>query len=100
MKITEAKPQSLRISTSGFCQLGIYSEEIMNSAPTLVLDERDATATERSVMQSEPVPFTDPPEISRDAWKVIIFLLVGGALFLASVGAYVFSGLYRFQDCR
>lgn len=99
MKITEAKPQSLRISSSGFCQLGIYGEEIMNSAPTMVLDEREVTATERSVFQSEPAPLTDTPEISRHAWKVIIFLLVGGALFLASVGAYVFSGLCRFQDC-
>jgi hypothetical protein len=74
----------------------------MNSAPTIVLDKLDkieVTPTEPSLTQSEPVHLTDTAEISSQAWKVIIFLLVGAALFLASVGAYVFSGLYRFQDC-
>lgn len=69
----------------------------MNSAPTLIVDEKKSTAIELSITQSEQL--TEAPEISRGAWKVIIFLLVGGVLFLASVGAYVFSGLYRFQDC-
>jgi len=71
----------------------------MNSAPTLVVDEKKSTAIEPSVTQSEQLPLTEAPEISRDAWKVIIFLLAGGVVFLASLGAYVFSGLYRFQNC-
>jgi len=54
---------------------------------------------ELPVKQSEQLPLAEAPEISHGAWKMIIFLLVGGALFLASVGAYVFSGLHRFQDC-
>lgn len=71
----------------------------MNSAPTLIVDEKKSTAIELSITQSDQVPLTAAPEISRGAWKVIIFLLGGGVLFLASVGAYVFSGLYRFQNC-
>jgi hypothetical protein len=71
----------------------------MNSAPTLIVDEKKSTVIGLSITQSEQLPLTEAPEISRGAWKVIIFLLVGGVLFLASVGAYVFSGLHRFQDC-
>ena len=71
----------------------------MNSAPTVIVDEKKPTATELSITQSEQLPLTEAPEISRAAWKIIIFLLVGEVLFLASVGAYVFSGLHRFQDC-
>jgi hypothetical protein len=71
----------------------------MNSAPTLVVDEKESTTIELSITQSEQLPLTDAPEISRDAWKVIISLLVSGVLFLASLAAYVFSGLYRFQNC-
>jgi hypothetical protein len=73
-------------------------EEIMNSAPTLMADQKQATVVELSIRQSEQ-PITEAPEISHGAWKVIIFLLLGGALFLATVGAYVFSGLHRFQNC-
>jgi hypothetical protein len=71
----------------------------MNSAPTLNVDEKESTAIELSLTQSEQSPLTEAPEISRGAWKVIILLLIGEVLFLAAVGAYVFSGLYRFQDC-
>jgi hypothetical protein len=71
----------------------------MSSAPTLIVDEKESTAIELSITPSDRLPSVEAPEISRGAWKVIIFLLVGGVLFLASVGAYVFSGLYRFQDC-
>jgi hypothetical protein len=71
----------------------------MNSAPTLNVDEKKSTAIEFSLTQSEQLPLTEAPEISRGAWNVIILLLIGEVLFLAAVGAYVFSGLYRFQDC-
>jgi hypothetical protein len=71
----------------------------MNSTPTLYVGENKSTAIELSLTQSEQLPLTNAPEISRGAWKVIILLLIGEVLFLASVGAYVFSGLYRFQDC-
>lgn len=73
-------------------------------APASVADERESTGTDISLMQTEQLPLiqssaTEVPEISRGAWKVIILLLIGEVLFLASVGAYVFSGLHRFQDC-
>jgi len=71
----------------------------MNSAPTLMADEKKATVVELSIRQSEELALAEAPEISHGAWKVIIFLLVGGALFLTTVGTYVFSGLHRFQDC-
>ena len=73
----------------------------MNSAPTFVVDvdEQKASATDISITQNELLPLIEPPEISRDAWKVIVFLTIGAALFLASVGAYVLSALHRFQDC-
>jgi hypothetical protein len=71
----------------------------MTSAPTLYVGEKKSTAIELSLTQSEQLPLTNAPEISRGAWKVIILLLIGEVLFLAAVGAYVFSGLYRFQDC-
>ena len=70
----------------------------MNSAAVIVNDKESA-AVELSVMESEQLLSGEPPEISHGAWKVIIFLLVGSAVFLAGVGAYVFSGLQRFQDC-
>ena len=70
----------------------------MNSAPALMVDEKESAVLELPVRQSEQ-PSAEAPEISHGAWKVIIFLLVGGALFLATVGAYVLSGLHRFQDC-
>jgi hypothetical protein len=82
-----------------FYRLRIYSEEIMNSAPTLVVDEKKSSAIDLSLTQNEQLPLTDVPEISRDAWKVIIYLLVGSVVFLTSLAAYVFSGLYRFQNC-
>jgi len=71
----------------------------MNSAPALMVDEKKSAVLELPVRQSEQLPLAEAPEISHGAWKVIILLLVGGALFLATVGAYVFSGLHRFQDC-
>lgn len=70
----------------------------MNSAPAVIVNEKGSPLVERSITESEQLP-AEAPEISRSAWKIIIFLLVGGALFLASVGAYVFSGLHRFQNC-
>jgi hypothetical protein len=71
----------------------------MNSTPTLVVDEKRPTPIELPSTQSEQVPLTEVPEISPGAWKVIIYLLVGSVLFLASLAVYVFSGLYRFQNC-
>jgi hypothetical protein len=65
----------------------------------LIVDEKKSAAMELPLTPSEQLPLTEAPEISRGAWKVIIYLLVGGVLFLASLGAYVFSGLYRFQNC-
>jgi hypothetical protein len=80
-------------------RIRIYSEEIMNSAPTTIMEEKKSVGITLPITESEQLPLTEAPEISRGAWKVIIFLLVGGVLFLASVGAYVFSGLHRFQNC-
>jgi hypothetical protein len=71
----------------------------MNSAPTLIVDEKKSAAMELPLTPSEQLPITEAPEISRGAWKVIIYLLVGSVVFLASLAAYVFSGLYRFQNC-
>jgi hypothetical protein len=71
----------------------------MNGAPTLIVDEKKFTPIELSITQSEQLPLTEAPEISRGAWKVVIFLLVGSVLLLASLAGYVFSGLYRFQNC-
>jgi hypothetical protein len=70
----------------------------MNSAPALMVDEKESAVLELPVRQSEQLPSAEA-EISHGAWNVIIFLLVGGALFLVTVGAYVLSGLHRFQDC-
>jgi hypothetical protein len=70
----------------------------MNSASTVILNEKKPAAVELSITQ-EQLPITEAPELSPGAWKAIIFLLVGGVLFLAIVGAYVLSGLYRFQNC-
>jgi hypothetical protein len=71
----------------------------MDSAPTLKVDEKRLTAIELSLTPSEQLPLNSASEISPGAWKVIIYLLVGGVLFLASLAAYVFSGIYRFQNC-
>jgi hypothetical protein len=71
----------------------------MNSTPSLILDEKKSAAIELPLTPTEQLPLTEPPEISRGAWKVIIYLLVGSVAFLASLAAYVFSGLYRFQNC-
>jgi hypothetical protein len=71
----------------------------MNGAPTLIVDEKKSAAMELPLTPSEQLPITEAPEISRGAWKVVIFLLVGSVLLLASLAGYVFSGLYRFQNC-
>ena len=72
----------------------------MNSAPAVIADEKESPVLdELSITESEQSPLAEAPEISRGAWKIIIFFFIAGALFLATVGAYVFSGLYRFQDC-
>ncbi len=71
----------------------------MNSEPTLVVDEKIPIPIELSSTQSEQLPLTEAPEISPGAWKVIICLLVGSVVLLASLAVYVFSGLYRFQNC-
>jgi hypothetical protein len=80
------------------CRVAI-PEEIMNSAPAVMVDEKESSVLELSITESEQLPLAEAPEISHGARKVIIFLLVGSALFLASVGAYVLSGLHRFQNC-
>ena len=69
----------------------------MTTAPAFIVNQGTSAAAELSKSQNEPL--TEAPEISRDAWKVIILFLVGEVLFLAAVGAYVFSGLFRFQNC-
>lgn len=74
-------------------------EEDMMSAPALVADEHKTRDTEFTLTQSEAAPLAEAPEITPGAWKAIIFLLIGGVLFLATLGAYVFSALHRFQNC-
>lgn len=79
----------------------------MISAPTLTVPDtkpdtkegKQTVAAEFSIAQREQLPVANAPEISPGAWKVIIWLGVGGVLFLAALAAYVFSGLYRFQNC-
>ncbi len=71
----------------------------MNSTPSLILDEKKSSAIELPLTPTEHLTLTEAPEISRGAWKVIIYLLVGSVVLLASLAAYVFSGLYRFQNC-
>lgn len=44
----------------------------MNSAPTLIVDEKKPDAMELPLTPSEQLPLTVAPEISRGAWKVII----------------------------
>ena len=70
----------------------------MKGASAVIVDDKKPAAIVLSIPQQE-VTLSETPDISRGAWKVIIFLLVGGVLFLASIGAYVLSGLHRFQDC-
>ena len=70
----------------------------MNSA-TFVMEGNKISAAHKSVAESEPLFPTESPEISPAAWKIIISMLVGTALFLAAIGAYVFFGLSRFQNC-
>lgn len=78
----------------------------MTTTPTLTVphekpdtkEDKQTVATEISIAQREQLPAA-APEISPEAWKVIIWLGIGGVLFLASLAAYVFSGLYRFQNC-
>ena len=41
----------------------------------------------------------EAPEISRAAWRVIAFLLVGAVVLLGAIGGYVIAGMYRFQNC-
>lgn len=72
----------------------------MNSMATwVVADQKKSVATEVTIAQSDQAPVIEAPEISRGAWKAIIFLMVGAALFLATVGAYVLFALHGFQDC-
>ena len=75
----------------------------MPSAPTLTVPERheekQTIAVELPVAQTEEPSAAVAPEISPGAWKVIIWLGVGGVLFLTALAAYVFSGLYRYQNC-
>lgn len=52
-----------------------------------------------SIAQPEQLSVAAEPEITPGAWKAIIWLGVGGVLFLAALAAYVFSGLYRYQNC-
>jgi hypothetical protein len=71
------------------------------TSTTLLIGENKASAAEisLSLTESEPLPLTEGPEISRAGWKVIISLLVGSVLFLAVLGGYVIAGMYRFQNC-
>ncbi len=71
----------------------------MKSASTLVMEEEKPLLAEISVTEVEQFSAPEAAEISAAAWKTIILLLVGEVLFLAGVGAYVFSGLHRFQNC-
>jgi hypothetical protein len=61
----------------------------MNSAATTITEEKKSVGITLPT-EIEQLPLTEAPEISSNAWKIILSLLVGGVLFLASVGAYVF----------
>jgi hypothetical protein len=58
-----------------------------------------ATLVMERTVEREQTVVTEAPEISRTAWKVITFLLVGAVLLLAVLGGYVIAGMYRFQNC-
>jgi len=82
------------------CAVSALEEEFMNSMATwVVVDRKKSTAADVTIAQSDQAPVIEAPEISRGAWKAIIFLMVGAALFLATLGAYVLFALHRFQDC-
>jgi hypothetical protein len=67
----------------------------MASASTLTVPHEQ----EEKLSNAQPLSVAAAPEISPGAWKVIIWLGIGGVLFLAALAAYVFSGLYRYQNC-
>lgn len=72
----------------------------MASASTLTVPHTQEEQEERlSIAQPEQFSADAEPEITPGVWKVIIWLGIGGVLFLATLAAYVFSGLYRFQNC-
>ena len=71
----------------------------MNSTSSTVMEQEKSVAIELPITESGQLQLTEAPEISRDAWKIIIFLLLVEAVFLSSVAAYILSGLHRFQDC-
>ena len=70
----------------------------MTSA-TLPIGQERPSAAEILEFGSEQASLPERPGISPAAWRVAIYLLVGSAVFLAAVGAYVLSGMYRFQNC-
>ena len=74
----------------------------MTTSP-LVIHESGTHAAQMPGMDYAPAQSEEMQagvsEISPGAWKVILLLLGGSVVFLAAVGAYVLSGMSRFQDC-
>jgi hypothetical protein len=66
---------------------------------TVVMERTKPSIANVVTVEREQTLATEAPEISRAAWKVITFLLVGAVLLLAVLGGYVIAGMYRFQNC-
>jgi hypothetical protein len=66
---------------------------------TLVMERTRPSIENVVTVEREQAVVTEVPEISRAAWKVITFLLVGAVLLLAVLGVYVIAGTHRFQNC-
>lgn len=66
----------------------------MNTVSMSIGDGKEFSASE-----SDSLSVQEASEMSRGAWRGVIVALVLEALFLASLGAWLFSSLHRFQDC-
>jgi hypothetical protein len=64
------------------------------SISTLVVNEN-----ELSTRESDRLTVNGAQEMNRSARTMVVATLLLGILFLVSLGAFVFSGIYRFQDC-
>jgi Mn2+/Fe2+ NRAMP family transporter len=64
---------------------------------TALEPEHQESAKHVETIEIEPSQSTEAPEISRGAWRVIIFMLVGAVVMLGTIAVYVFSGLHRYQ---
>ena len=64
---------------------------------TVQLGHTQSAADVHSI-ETEPLLSAEAPDISRGARNVIIYLLIGAVILLGTIAAYVFSGLYRYQN--